>query len=49
MSLVPFQCVCGETREGLGGAVGGHWVSLIKAVSLVSAQECADHKTACVR
>lgn len=49
MSLVLSQCGCGEAREGLGGAVGGHWVSLIKAVGLVSAEECAGHKSACVR
>lgn len=43
-----FSSVCGRAREGLGGAVGAYWVSLIKAVSVVSAKECADHETAYV-
>lgn len=41
-----FQCVCGNAGEGVGGALGGYWVSLIKAKSLVSAEECAGHETA---
>lgn len=48
MSLVPFQCVCGEAREGLGGAVGGNWVTLIKSCEFsLCSRVCRSQKCLC--